>query len=115
MKQLARCCFLVLALVKFEDVYAFDVKESNECQAMVQYALSKHVEYSKGKTISELLDQEESSQDNEKQKFYKSLVVEILDTFAVWDDHVERKRVDEEISDHFFSICDPEKIKGVFK
>ena len=61
------------------------------------------------------MDQEESSQDNEKQKFYKSLVVEILDTFAVWDDPVERKRVDEEISDHFFSICDPEKIKGVFK
>ena len=115
MKQLARCCFLVLALVKFEDVYAFDVKESNECQAMVQYALSKHVEYSNGKTISELLGQEENSQDNEKQKFYKSLVIEILDTFAVWDDPVERKRVDEEISDHFFSICDPEKIKGVFK
>ena len=115
MKELARCCLLILALVKFEDVYAFDVKESSECQAMVQYALSKHVEYSNGKTISELLGQEENSQDNEKQKFYKSLVIEILDTFAVWDDPVEKKRVNYEIRDHFLSICDPEKIKGVFQ
>ena len=115
MKELARCCLLILALVKFEHVYAFDVEESNECQEMVQYALSKHVEYSNGKTISELLGQEENSQDNEKQKFYKSLVIEILDTFAVWDDPVEKKRVNYEIRDHFLSICDPEKIKGVFQ
>ena len=114
MKRLACYCFYVLALVQVQHSQASSVEKSNECSKMVLYALSKHDEYSNGKKIPELLSEVEHSKDNEKQKFYKSLVVEILDTFAVWNDPVEKERVNNEISDHFNSICDAEKIKGIF-
>ncbi|EOY4147454.1 MULTISPECIES: hypothetical protein [Acinetobacter] len=90
------------------------LRENSDCKKMANFAVSKHDEYAHGKSIQEMIDQENNSQDQVHQKQYKTLVIEILDTFAVWDDPAEKKRVDEEIRDHFFSICDPGRVKGIF-
>ena len=115
MKPLNRylCCLILLAQI--DVAYAKPNDVNNECDKMVKYALVKHDEYSHGKTIDQLMDEEQRSFDEEEEKFYKLLVVEILDTFAVWDDPIEKARVDLEIKEHFYSICDPKRIKGLLK
>lgn len=104
-------------LISYGVSYAKEAQESHSpnCIAMVNYALSKHDEFSAGKSISELMDEENKSNDSEHKKFYKTLVIEILDTFAVWDDPKEKRRVNSEIEDHFYSICDPALVKDAFK
>lgn len=108
------CYFGLIALsLLFNPAYG-QPDVNKECEKMVQYALIKHGEYGNGRSIESLLEEEEKSGDSEKQKFYKMLVIEILDTFAVWDDPVEKNRIHKEINDHFMAICDPNKIKNVF-
>lgn len=116
---MAKIFAFILAIAFFTESYCAtgevnSLRENSDCKKMVNFAVSKHDEYAHGKSIQELIDQENMSQDQVHQKEYKILVIEILDTFAVWDDPAEKNRVDEEIRDHFFSICDPGKVKGIF-
>lgn len=89
-------------------------EKSIECQKLVSYALKKHEQFAKGKSIEDLISEENNSTDSNKKKFYKITVIEILDTFPAWDDPVEKKRVNTDIKEHFYSICDPGKIKNIF-
>ena len=90
-------------------------KEKTECKKMVQYALLKHQEYAEGKTIEALKNEEALTKDTKEQKEFKTEIISVLDTFAVWDEGAEKHRVHDEIKEYFYSICDPGKAKIVFK
>ncbi|MDV7585666.1 hypothetical protein R4575_17995, partial [Acinetobacter baumannii] len=90
-------------------------KEKTECKEMVQYALLKHQEYAKGKSIEALTNEEALTKDTKEQKDFKTEIISVLDTFAVWEEEAEKQRVQEEIKEYFYSICDPTRAKIIFK
>ena len=84
------------------------------CSEMINYALKKHEEYANGRSIEDLIKMEKYNSKNERQDYYRELVLEILDTFAIWENKEDKERVKLEIVNHFNSICDPKTIKDVF-
>lgn len=84
------------------------------CSEMVNYALKKHDEYASGRSIGDLIEIEKYNSKNERQQYYRKLVLEVLDTFAIWENKEDKERVKLEIVSYFNSICDPKIIKDVF-
>ncbi|MFC6631493.1 hypothetical protein ACFQAR_17990 [Acinetobacter beijerinckii] len=117
---MAKFFAFILAIAFCTESYCSDgevnsLRENSDCKKMVNFAVSKHDEYAHGKSIHELIDQENMSQDQVHQKEYKTLVIEILDTFAVWDDPAEKKRVNDEIGEHFFRFVILKELKVFFE
>lgn len=106
-------CLLLLVGCFSINAYAVDVR-SEECSKMVKYAQIKHAEFSKGKAIESMIEEEKRSSDTEKSKYYKLIVLDVLDTFPIWEEPKEKARVNKDIEEYFYSICDAERIKGAF-
>ncbi|UNW11167.1 hypothetical protein MOW14_14785 (plasmid) [Acinetobacter indicus] len=85
------------------------------CSRVVNYAILKHKEYRGGKTIPALMKEVDSSNLGQSEKEYRKIIIEILDTFPVWDEAENKQRIDAEIRDHFESICDPKRVNDFFK